>query len=51
MVYWGSMLSDKIQRANLLDGSSVEDVVTGVVDPTLISLDLKAGKGCTSPRA
>jgi sugar lactone lactonase YvrE len=42
-IYWADYLADKIQRANL-DGSSVEDVVTGLEGPRHIDVDLVAGK-------
>jgi len=36
-MYWTDAFTDKIQRANL-DGSDVEDLVTGLVAPTGIAL-------------
>lgn len=42
-MYWTDPLGDKIQRANL-DGSSVEDVRTGLPSPVGLALDLQAGK-------
>jgi sugar lactone lactonase YvrE len=42
-IYWTDEGTNKIQRANL-DGSSVEDLVTGLVVPVGIALDLAAGK-------
>ena len=38
-MYWTDRGSDKIQRANL-DGSGVEDLVTGIDRPYIIALDL-----------
>jgi hypothetical protein len=42
-MYWTDPGTHKIQRANL-DGTSVEDLVTGFGDPLGIALDLAAGK-------
>ena len=42
-IYWANNSDGKIQRANL-DGSQVEDVVTGLGFPDGIALDLSAGK-------
>ena len=42
-MYWTAASLGKIQRANL-DGSSVEDLVTGLSAPLGIALDLTAGK-------
>ena len=41
-MYWTDV-SGKIQRANL-DGSDVEDVITGLSEPSAIALDVAAGK-------
>ena len=40
-LYWTELGTKKIQRANL-DGTSVEDLVTGLNTPTTISLDLES---------
>ena len=42
-MYWVDQRSDKIQRANL-DGSNVEDLVTGLASPRRLALDVAAGK-------
>ena len=42
-MYWADYRTDKIQRANL-DGSGVEDLVTGLAGPYDVTLDLGAGK-------
>ena len=42
-MYWTDAGTDKIQRANL-DGSRVEDLVTGLRDPGGLALDESAGK-------
>ena len=42
-MYWTDTRGDKIQRANL-DGSQVEDLVTGLSFPDGIALDVAAGK-------
>ena len=42
-MYWTDGGTEKIQRANL-DGSGVEDLVTGLSSPRGIALDLGAGK-------
>jgi hypothetical protein len=42
-MYWTDSFTAKIQRANL-DGTSIEDLVTGLVDPFGIALDVAAGK-------
>jgi hypothetical protein len=42
-MYWTDQATDKIQRANL-DGTSVEDLVTGLSLPFGIALDVAAGK-------
>ena len=42
-MYWSDYLADKIQRANL-DGSSIEDLITGLMGPCRIDIDLVAGK-------
>ena len=42
-VYWTSIGVDKIQRANL-DGSNVEDLVSGGTNPRFITVDSAAGK-------
>ncbi|NIW77560.1 MAG: hypothetical protein GWN08_20320, partial [Gemmatimonadetes bacterium] len=42
-MYWVDLGSGKIQRANL-DGSNVEDLVTGLPGPLSMALDLSAGK-------
>ena len=36
-MYWADSVADKIQRANL-DGSNIEDLVTGLGDPRGIAL-------------
>ena len=41
-MYWTDFYADRIQRANL-DGSNVEDVITGLSSPYGIALDLDAG--------
>ena len=38
-MYWTDAGTDKIQRANL-DGSGVEDLVTGLNNPYTIALEL-----------
>ena len=42
-MYWTDVNTDKIQRANL-DGTGVEDLVTGLSSPVGIALDLPGGK-------
>ena len=42
-VYWTDQGTDKIQRANL-DGSQIQDIVTGLVVPPGIALDVAGGK-------
>ena len=42
-MYWTDVGTDKIQRANL-DGSGVEDLVTGLDHPHRIALDMGNGK-------
>ncbi|MFC1980541.1 hypothetical protein ACFLVS_06885 [Chloroflexota bacterium] len=42
-VYWTDAGTDKIQRANL-DGTSVEDLVTGLGNPHGIALDVAGSK-------
>ena len=42
-VYWTDTTLDKIQRANL-DGTEVEDLITGLPHPDGIALDISAGK-------
>jgi predicted outer membrane repeat protein len=42
-MYWTNWSTGKIQRANL-DGSGVEDLVTGLPGPARIALDVAAGK-------
>jgi hypothetical protein len=42
-LYWTDSFTGKIQRANL-DGTGVEDLVTGLFDPFGIALDVAAGK-------
>ncbi|MDE0684777.1 MAG: hypothetical protein OXI63_17805, partial [Candidatus Poribacteria bacterium] len=42
-MYWTDSGTEKIQRANL-DGSNIEDIVTGVKDPNGIALDVAGGK-------
>ena len=42
-MYWTDDQAGKIQRANL-DGSRVEDLVTGLIDPSALALDLDADK-------
>ena len=42
-IYWANMEPNKIQRANL-DGSQVEDLVTGLNSPDGIALDVSGGK-------
>ena len=42
-MYWTDWDTNKIQRANL-DGSNVEDIVTGLLSPIGIALDVAAGK-------
>lgn len=42
-VYWAATNDNKIQRANL-DGTGVEDVVTGLSGPEFIALDLDNSK-------
>jgi len=39
MIYWTDAGTDKIQWANM-DGSGVEDLVTGLNSPCCIALDL-----------
>jgi DNA-binding beta-propeller fold protein YncE len=42
-MYWADKGTDKIQRANL-DGSGVEDIITGLTYPAGIALDIPGGK-------
>ena len=42
-MYWTDFGTNKIQRANL-DGSSVEELVTGLSVPIGIALDVSGGK-------
>ncbi len=42
-MYWTDAVAGKIQRANL-DGSEVEDLVTGLSEPQGIALDVAGGK-------
>ena len=42
-IYWADRGTDKIQRSNL-DGSNVEDLVTGLGDPAVLALDMAGGK-------
>ncbi len=42
-IYWTDRGTDKIQRSNL-DGSEVEDVVTGLTDPAGLVVDAAEGK-------
>ena len=42
-MYWVDRMTAKIQRANL-DGSEVEDLVTGLEEPTDLALDVAGGK-------
>ena len=42
-IYWVDRGTDKLQRANL-DGSQVEDLVTGLGDPAGVALDMAGGK-------
>ena len=42
-IYWTTATSGKVQRANL-DGSNVEDLVTGLTSPRGIALDIAGGK-------
>ena len=42
-MYWTDAVANKIQRANL-DGSEVEDLVTGLITPGALALDLGASK-------
>ena len=42
-MYWTDAGTDKIQRANL-DGTGVQDLVTGLPDPYDIALDVTGGK-------
>ena len=42
-IYWTDLKEKKIQRANL-DGTNVQDVVTGLVRPQDIAVDVKHGK-------
>jgi hypothetical protein len=42
-MYWTDLETGKIQRANL-DGSGVEDLVTGLSEPFAIALDISAGR-------
>ena len=42
-VYWVDTTANKIQRANL-DGSNVQDIVTGFGRPVCITLDIAGGK-------
>ncbi|MFC1980245.1 hypothetical protein ACFLVS_05310 [Chloroflexota bacterium] len=42
-MYWTDSATDKIQRANL-DGSNVDDLVTGLGNPRGIALDIAGGK-------
>ncbi len=43
MLYWANMTDDKIQRANL-DGTGIEDVITGLSSPRGLALDPDGGK-------
>ena len=43
LLYWTDSGTDRIQRANL-DGSGVEDLVTGLRNPSGLALDAGAGK-------
>ena len=43
LLYWTDSGTDRIQRANL-DGSGVEDLVTGLRNPSGLALDVAAGK-------
>ena len=42
-MYWADQQTNKIQRANL-DGTNVEDLVTGLSGPVGIALDIDGGK-------
>ena len=42
-MYWTDSLTDNVQRANL-DGSAVEDLVSGLSSPLGIALDVAGGK-------
>ena len=42
-MYWTDEATGKIQRANL-DGSNIEDFVTGLITPEAIALDVASGK-------
>ena len=42
-IFWMDRGTDKIQRSNL-DGSQVEDLVTGLGDPAVLALDLAGGR-------
>ena len=42
-MYWADLLTNKIQRANL-DGTNVQDIVTGFGRPVGIALDMSVGK-------
>ena len=42
-MYWVDSFTDKVQRANL-DGSAVEDLVSGLNSPAGIALDVAGGK-------
>ena len=42
-MYWTDWVTDKIQRANL-DGSNVEDLVTGLSSPNGLALDMVGGQ-------
>jgi len=42
-LYWSDSTANKIQRSNI-DGSSVEDVVTGIGDAAGLALDINGGK-------
>ena len=42
-MYWTDEDTGKIQRANL-DGSNIEDFVTGLIAPESIALDVAGGK-------
>jgi hypothetical protein len=42
-VYWADQCAEKIQRANL-DGTGVQDLVTGLSSPSAIAVDGAGGK-------
>ena len=42
-MYWADAVANRIQRANL-DGSGVEDLITGLITPEALTLDLGSGK-------